>query len=69
MAGKVLSEELMSELVEPVSGPRESGRNTGGENGSYEDREEGPSMVCPKYGTAAWVIRVGAPNRVDSVVG
>lgn len=53
MAGKVLSEELTSELVEPVSGPRESGGSTGGENGSYEDREEGQSMVCPKYGAAA----------------
>ena len=69
MAGKVLSEELTSELVEPVSGPRESGGSTGGENGSYEDREEGQSMVCPKYGAAAWVTRVGALNRVDSVAG
>ena len=33
-------------------------RLTGRDNGRYKDREEGRSMVCPKYGTAAWVTRV-----------
>ena len=28
-------------------------RLTGRDNGRYKDREEGRSMVCPKYGTAA----------------